>query len=85
MIINSINLKLTKAQIDFLKENKDLMEEVNAYLTPETLIDLASQIRDLEMDEISAYHSGEASNIELGVKIDPDGNCSIGIDSIDAK
>jgi hypothetical protein len=85
MIINSITLKLNKGQIEFLKKNKDLMEETNAYLTPETLIDLASQIRDLEMDEISAYHSGEVSNIELGVKIDPNGNCSIGIDSIDVK
>ncbi len=83
--MNSITLKLTKGQIEFLKTHKDVMEDVSKYLTVETIIDLASQIRDLEMDDISAYHSGDIANVELDVKMDTNGNCSIGIDSVDVK
>jgi hypothetical protein len=85
MNINSIELKLTREQIEFLKSHRNIMEEVNNYLTVETIIDLASQIRDLEMDDISAYHSGDIANVELNVMMDSEGNCSIGIDSIDVK
>ena len=85
MNINSIELKLTREQIEFLKSHRSIMEEVNNYLTVETIIDLASQIRDLEMDDISAYHSGDIANVELNVMMDSEGNCSIGIDSIDVK
>lgn len=83
MDIKSITVKYSKEQIEFLRNNKEIMEEVNAYLTTDTVIDLAVQIRDLEMDNIAEYYSGDIVRIELDAKIDKDGAVSISIDSID--
>ena len=85
MDINSITVKYSKEQIEFLQKNKEILEEVNGYLTAETIIDLAVQIRDLEMDNIAEYYSGDMVRMELDAKIDHNGAVSISIDSIDAK
>ena len=83
MDIKSITVKYSKEQIEFLRNNREIMEEVNAYLTTDIIIDLAVQIRDLEMDNIAEYYSSDIARIELDAKIDKDGAVSISIDSID--